>query len=88
VHLPAFRPQVRTARLPASTFKVASSHFLDSDELHRWLAEYQDGILADAGARGQLLLLWLSAAAALVAGVPAAQVVAAPMAVLVACSSA
>jgi hypothetical protein len=51
-------PQVRTARLPAATFKVAASHFLDSAELHRWLAEFKDGILADAGVRVRVVYVW------------------------------
>jgi hypothetical protein len=46
----SFAPlQVRTARVPAPTFRVASSHFLDSAILHDWLKEYQEVILADAG---------------------------------------
>jgi hypothetical protein len=61
-------PQVRTARVPAPSFRVASSHFLDSSVLHEWLKEYQDAILADAGGCGWLgvwrggcgLLGWLA----------------------------
>lgn len=43
-------------RLGVKEFQLTTTHYLDLPSLERWLSEWRDALLSEAGTRGRALL--------------------------------